>query len=86
VAEDVKTPDGAGDHAERPARLVNRRRAYDERVARAQHPKGVLRALAGYLQATFSRHSLEDVKEIAGDLVEAIDDERRRHCGPRDDA
>jgi hypothetical protein len=76
----------AGNHAEPPARTRNRRQQYDSRVAAALHPKGVLRALAGYIQGSFSRHSLEDVKEIAGRLMAATDEERRRHCGCRDDA
>jgi hypothetical protein len=85
MATDV-TGAGPGDHAEPLARTANRREEYDRRVAAARHPKGVLRALAGYLQATFIRHSLDDVKEIAGRVAVAIDQERRNHCGPRDDA
>jgi hypothetical protein len=80
------TDDKAGDHPEPPARSVNRRRVFEERVAAARNTKEVLRALAGYLQGMFSRHSLEDVKDIAGNLADDMDMERRRHCGPRDGA
>jgi hypothetical protein len=79
------TEERVGDHAEPPARTANRRRLYEERLAAARHPLVVLRVLAGYIQGSFSRHSLEDVKEISNRLADATDEERRRHCGSRDD-
>lgn len=83
MAEKV-TDDLAGDHAEPPARSANRRELLRQRIADARHTKDVLRAVAGYLQATFSRHNLTDARGIAERLADAIDSERRSHCGPRD--
>lgn len=85
MAEEM-TDDLAGDHPEPPARSANRRELYVQRIAAARNAKEVLRAVAGYLQATFARHNFTDAKLIAERLMNAIDEERRRHCGPRDDA
>jgi hypothetical protein len=81
MAEAIGPPGPQHRRTEPPARSRNRRELFRERADRAQSPTGVLRALAGYIQAMFINHTLDEVKKIADRLADAADEERRIHSG-----
>lgn len=66
---------------EPPGRTRNRRRLYDERMARAITPSQMLAAIASYIRGMFIDYTPAEILEICHTLAEAADAERRRHRG-----
>lgn len=81
MAEGLIAPTMAGGRTEPPGRTRNRRRLYEERLARATTPTQMLAAIASYIRGMFIDYTPTEIIQVCHALAETADAERRRLRG-----